>query len=332
MMKRNSFIDCLRGFAIILVVVGHAIQFATDNYDEIWIYKAIYSFHMPLFMFISGITISNKQNEWGKWIVRKAKALIIPFVVWLIIPWVFKRNWSGFLHYLLEVFWDPTITYWFLISLFFNHAVYALSRSFFKVKSDVITLKIVMIDMAIVALASVLNLIHLPLGIANISYYYFFYIIGYYVNQFQIVSKVNKITYKIIVLVFSGGIWLLLLSMWKRGGCVNVMADNSNTQILSSVMTMIAGRGVSYLNALFGIMMLVSMTDILMHFIPTKYTEYVGRNTMEIYLLHFYFINMINIGVFAVEIVLGVVTGILIPLCISRIVRNDEFGRLLFGR
>lgn len=59
---RNTYIDIVKGFAIILVVLGHSIQFGS-GYDfranaecfDNWLYRIIYSFHMPLFMIGGGI-------------------------------------------------------------------------------------------------------------------------------------------------------------------------------------------------------------------------------------------------------------------------------------
>lgn len=54
MNSRISYIDALRGFAIILVVIGHLVQ---NNYSDAYhnsIFNVIYSIHMPLFFFISG--------------------------------------------------------------------------------------------------------------------------------------------------------------------------------------------------------------------------------------------------------------------------------------
>lgn len=55
--KRIVFLDVLKAIAIFLVVWGHSMQnFTTDKLY--WEYDAciqvIYSFHMPLFMMISG--------------------------------------------------------------------------------------------------------------------------------------------------------------------------------------------------------------------------------------------------------------------------------------
>lgn len=60
-MKKNTFIDYLKGIAILLVLVGHCIQYGSgasflDNGDY-WnniVMKIIYSFHMPFFIAISG--------------------------------------------------------------------------------------------------------------------------------------------------------------------------------------------------------------------------------------------------------------------------------------
>lgn len=60
-MKRNEKIDVLRGWAIILVVFGHCMEYASGHeffsvngiYNNL-IFKVIYSFHMPLFACISG--------------------------------------------------------------------------------------------------------------------------------------------------------------------------------------------------------------------------------------------------------------------------------------
>lgn len=60
-MKRDIFYDIVKGIAIVLVVFGHCIQYGSGEHyenarlfmDE-WLYKLIYSFHMPLFALISG--------------------------------------------------------------------------------------------------------------------------------------------------------------------------------------------------------------------------------------------------------------------------------------
>ena len=92
---RLKHITLLRAFAIVLVVLGHSTRnTATPNFNmfnpsltsfiEILVQKYIYSFHMPLFFWISGyvyLYTSKDKNELStvlKEIYRKFKRLIIP--------------------------------------------------------------------------------------------------------------------------------------------------------------------------------------------------------------------------------------------------------------
>jgi fucose 4-O-acetylase-like acetyltransferase len=59
MYHRNTNIDILRGIGIILVVIGHN-WIVLDQKGLA--FKFIYSFHMPLFMFISGIFLKTNKN------------------------------------------------------------------------------------------------------------------------------------------------------------------------------------------------------------------------------------------------------------------------------
>lgn len=54
--KRITFLDITKCFAIFCVILGHVIQqtFPGDPYHDSWLFQFIYSFHMPLFMVVSG--------------------------------------------------------------------------------------------------------------------------------------------------------------------------------------------------------------------------------------------------------------------------------------
>lgn len=96
--QRNIFIDTVRGIAIFLVVVGHSLQYGEGIkylsqgyfYDNIF-FKIIYSFHMPLFMLISGylfyFTINN--HSISELIIAKIKRLLIPIFAWNITYYLF---------------------------------------------------------------------------------------------------------------------------------------------------------------------------------------------------------------------------------------------------
>ncbi|MDE6264225.1 MAG: acyltransferase family protein [Paramuribaculum sp.] len=61
MNHRLFYIDNLRGFLIILVKLGHCIQNLYTDFDQNIVFRYIYSFHMPLFMFIRGF-VSYKDS------------------------------------------------------------------------------------------------------------------------------------------------------------------------------------------------------------------------------------------------------------------------------
>jgi fucose 4-O-acetylase-like acetyltransferase len=56
---RNNTIDIARGAGIILVVLGHN-WIITHNHGEL--YRIIFSFHMPLFFFLSGVVFKNNSS------------------------------------------------------------------------------------------------------------------------------------------------------------------------------------------------------------------------------------------------------------------------------
>lgn len=86
MSKRINYIDYMRGIAIILVVMGHLIQFngfPTSNP----VFEFIYSFHMPLFFAISGyitqrVTSIETIYEYFTYLKKKFLSIILPLITW----------------------------------------------------------------------------------------------------------------------------------------------------------------------------------------------------------------------------------------------------------
>ena len=61
--ERLFWLDNLKGFLIILVVLGHTIQFTTEQPNEIGVFNYIHSFHVPLFMLTAGFAFGISQRR-----------------------------------------------------------------------------------------------------------------------------------------------------------------------------------------------------------------------------------------------------------------------------
>lgn len=85
-MERKTYIDIAKGLAIMLVVVGHLVQNNLTGTTARFLFDFVYSFHMPLFMFLSGyvasLTVERNLNEGRNFLAKKARTLLIPFISW----------------------------------------------------------------------------------------------------------------------------------------------------------------------------------------------------------------------------------------------------------
>lgn len=79
--KRDDSIDIAKGIGIFLMVVGHT----TSNKI---ILQWIYSFHMPLFFFLSGVFHSQGKN-YKEFVIKKIKTLLVPYFFFSIILFLF---------------------------------------------------------------------------------------------------------------------------------------------------------------------------------------------------------------------------------------------------
>lgn len=65
--QRLIWLDALKGVLILLVVLGHAIQYTLpgDSCENNYWWNLIYSFHMPAFMAASGFVNFRPNVIWG---------------------------------------------------------------------------------------------------------------------------------------------------------------------------------------------------------------------------------------------------------------------------
>ena len=86
-MARIELIDSLKGYAIILVLLGHVIVLSNQSdFSQSWLFTFIYAFHMPLLLFLSGYIIYQKPvGPILNFLFKKSKGLLLPYFIWLFI-------------------------------------------------------------------------------------------------------------------------------------------------------------------------------------------------------------------------------------------------------
>ena len=132
--RREVWLDCLKGFGILLVVLGHVLSGYLDAavYPEAWesfytVRTLIYSFHMPLFFLISGFTFALAYWREGKLSRRSYWNQIFNlfwiYVVFALIQWGVKQavpelvNETYDLGTLLRMFIEPLGNFWYIYVL-----------------------------------------------------------------------------------------------------------------------------------------------------------------------------------------------------------------------
>ena len=88
--NRYQWVDYAKGIGIILVVYGHCIRgivkagLVEDDSVFTLLDSMIYSFHMPLFFFLSGLFFegSLQRNGSERFVFSKLDTLIYPYVLW----------------------------------------------------------------------------------------------------------------------------------------------------------------------------------------------------------------------------------------------------------
>lgn len=111
--ERDYLFDNIKALLIFLVVAGHVIEsYIYQSRALFTAYGIIYSFHMPLFIFIAGY-FSKNTEKCGRTAYRE---LLLPFLVFSPLYYLVT---SAVNHHFAWSLLTPAWIYWFLLSLFF---------------------------------------------------------------------------------------------------------------------------------------------------------------------------------------------------------------------
>lgn len=210
MVKRINYFDQMKGIAIILVVIGHVMQFSF-GYNPSTVVNMLGVFHMPIFFYISGYfmykMIDGRQQLWSK-LYKRSLALLVPYIVFGAIYCLFSGY--SFQTLLLEgggCYWFLWVL--FLLSSFFILYGYVLQ----KVKCEWLYVALWMIPYVAIMAGKVYEIKiggGNVLSISQLNTYYRYFLIGYLCRRY---AKFNSFLFKNDI-VYAIGLILFFLQ-WR---------------------------------------------------------------------------------------------------------------------
>ena len=316
--KRIEWIDVLKGIGIILVILEHThVLFRTY----------IFSFHMPLFFFISGYLFTiDRYKNFAEFACKKVKSILVPYlflcIVSLILAFIVSGSETNPLEFVKQIVIskrnampvNPTL--WFLTCLFAIELLfYLLTRA---LKNDLIKSGFIIV-LSLLGFNVSLNAT-LPFSFNLSLYYLLFYLIGNLPKKVKDNHAVKYIGFaclgiSIVLLIYPSYFDVLQSTFETKGYYVSYVY--------------------SVLIAMIGILGCMSLSRILVH---SQYLKRLGQNTILIFAIHifildgaYYLLTSLGLTVNQGYNIYGVTITIVCLIVLKPIIQfiNNYFGMFL---
>lgn len=298
--ERNK-INNLKCLLIFLVVYGHFIGRLTDSNLAKELYKFIYLFHMPIFVFISGYLYNKSRHKSFKDTIN---CTLVPYLIFQILYIIFKLI-TGYgnqtYNVLIELF-IPGSVHWYLLCLFYWRII--IHKVKFSTKNTIIICFIPLIT-------GLISFIGDELALAKGLNYFMYFYFGYYLNQ----TKKNIFKIKL-----SGKYQFLMLTIIS---IFVMLFYKSLTVNQITVVESYYDLNLSYLNGMINrvaiYILSISLGTLIINCIPDKkyIFTYIGERTLGIYLLHNYFIYITYYIIGDYGLTVSLILSILVTYCLS---------------
>ena len=331
MTKRVHWVDICKGMTIILVVIGHVVSsfhnsgkyIDTDFFNHVG--GGIYSFHMPLFFVISGYLSSRRINEKTK-IKNKTMAYGIPYVIFSIVAVLLKVAAKEFVNSslgfrdILWIFVYPINSLWFIYSLLLISLIHELLKPLLKQHIWKLVILVISYTMMAFAIFVERGRIFADSWVVNsifidVCKYMFWFEAGVLLTE-KLVTKIEEVTEKkmsVIALMTTSEILTFIV-------VVVLLINHNVNNLVSHTLLAIFGCALSMQLAI-----IVSKSVIL---------EFLGRSTMEIYILHTYVVSLCRVGLIKmhltdpngiIPLVLCSIAGLVIPIAFYQTIKRVKF-------
>lgn len=308
---RIEWVDAAKGVGIILVVIGHAIVGLRDGSlipkdgTLAYILNLIYSFHMPLFFFLSGIFIARRVAS-GAFEFSKSSTTKLgkAYLIWLPVQMLMlglagslaNKPMDSSLFDFISILWEPRYNFWFIYALILMNILSALVMPNFGVTALIV---------ASLLLYSLAHWIKFPPFLWGLCWFAPHYAVGVIYGLHPVQAKLGRPALLVAAAIVTA-IWFYIASELQTRGV-------SLWQI-STVATAITGTAATLL------WVGASNRNI------SSALAYLGREALPIYLIHVMFtagtrivINKIlHIDNEYVILVLSSIAGIAGPLLIKK--------------
>ena len=273
--NRLPHIDALRGLAMLMVVYSHLLTFSMGGITPSLVGQFMNELMLPLFFFISGFCMFKSNfvltlKGWGRQVVAKTQAILIPTVVMFALFMLYSQN--DMLFYLFR--YDKS-GYWFtwvlfqivLTFLFFEVVASHFQQQVVKFLVRILPLFLFLIFSRVVGYESQAAVLF---EWVKVKEFYLYFLIGYYTH-----------CWSPYILHFLNRDWA-----------------NASLLILSVLSYLIIGGGKSLIFCLILLYFLSSRLNeryTLTAYTPFRVLNNIGKNTLQIYFLHFYLLFVIPI-------------------------------------
>ena len=275
---RLDWVDLAKGIAMVLIIFAHTMEWLSSQIGvSLYLLPIIYSFHVPLFFFISGFLFSS--NKPIKVFAKKTVlSFIVPYVTFacatLLADFVKKNilKSEGDINLLSETkqlfFQNHYDTLWFLLVLMF---VEIIAFVICRIKNVKIIAALTVVFAVVAGLYYRFINIKLIWSIDEIFYVLPLFMVGYLVRKSGICEKILIIRYTPIYLLLG------VLFGWLN------LRLNPNIKFVNMFKCHFGYISLFYLSAIFSILFVLCLCVKMERIKPLNY---IGRNSMIYYGFH----------------------------------------------